>query len=101
MYVRSCCIPSHTPYRGYLPHEYLPVFTFVGSPNFGHRSTYRDIECQHAIFTSHAPLRRALQSELEHLTAYGHVVTATELTTPPRKPAWLVALVTSCIAGFF
>jgi CDP-diacylglycerol--glycerol-3-phosphate 3-phosphatidyltransferase len=29
-----------------LPNESAPALTFIGSPNFGHRSVHRDLEAQ-------------------------------------------------------
>ena len=40
---------------------------FAGSPNFGHRSVYRDLEAQMTIVTKSEALREALDAEQKNL----------------------------------
>ena len=51
------------------PH--LPNVTMVGSPNFGARSAYRDLESQCVIATANPGLRRQLDREWSALASDG------------------------------
>jgi len=60
--------------------------TLVGSPNFGERSTTRDLELQLAIITSHEGLRQQLAQEVDHLkqstTFFPEDLEAVQRSTP-------------------
>jgi CDP-diacylglycerol---glycerol-3-phosphate 3-phosphatidyltransferase len=47
--------------------EQTPSLTLVGSPNFGERSTIRDLELQLAVLTSNEGLRKQLAEEVNDL----------------------------------
>ncbi|XP_054719882.1 CDP-diacylglycerol--glycerol-3-phosphate 3-phosphatidyltransferase, mitochondrial-like isoform X2 [Uloborus diversus] len=44
----------------YKPNAKLPSVTFIGSPNFGYRSVYKDLEAQVVIVTENKELQRQL-----------------------------------------
>ncbi|XP_005097727.1 CDP-diacylglycerol--glycerol-3-phosphate 3-phosphatidyltransferase, mitochondrial [Aplysia californica] len=85
----------------YLPGHALPSLTLVGSPNFGYRSVYRDLECQVAIVTENKGLQEQLREE--HVNMYSSSSPVTEATFHRRDrhvPLW-TRLVTSVIKHFF
>ncbi|KAL3875758.1 hypothetical protein ACJMK2_033676 [Sinanodonta woodiana] len=85
----------------YLPSDTLPVMTLVGSPNFGYRSVYRDLECQVAIVTQNKALRQQLREEHVRLFQSSSAVTpATFREVDRHVPIW-VKFVTSIIKNFF
>ncbi|KAI8063248.1 hypothetical protein BC940DRAFT_307463 [Gongronella butleri] len=59
----------------YLNGQSVPALTMVGSPNFGHRSSHRDLEAQAVIVTSNDTLQRALHKEVELLHQHCALVT--------------------------
>ncbi|XP_059157125.1 CDP-diacylglycerol--glycerol-3-phosphate 3-phosphatidyltransferase, mitochondrial-like [Physella acuta] len=85
----------------YLPSQPLPTLTLVGSPNFGHRSVYRDLECQVAIVTENKHLQEQLREE--HVRMYSTSQPVTESTFERRDrfvPLW-IRFVTKIIKNFF
>ena len=84
----------------YLPNEPLPSLTLIGSPNFGHRSVYRDLEAQVAIVTNNQGLSEALHEEKGRLYNSAERVTRETFLLPERKiPVW-VYCVTRLIKNF-
>lgn len=84
----------------YFPSESWPSLTLIGSPNFGHRSVYRDLEAQVAIVTNNQSLREALHEEKSHLYNSAECVTSETFMLPERKvPVW-VYCVTRLIKNF-
>jgi len=84
----------------YFPNESRPSLTLVGSPNFGHRSVYRDLEAQVAIVTNNQGLCEALHEEKSHLYNSAKCVTSETFMLPERKiPVW-VYCVTRLIKNF-
>ena len=84
----------------YFPNESWPSLTLIGSPNFGHRSVYRDLEAQVAIVTNNQSLREALHEEKNRLYKSAQCVTNGTFTLPERKiPVW-VYCVTRLIKNF-
>ncbi|CAB4054810.1 pgsA [Lepeophtheirus salmonis] len=61
-----------------------PIFTLIGSPNFGYRSVHRDIEAQLAILTTHSKLRKDLQEEMENIFSSSNLVTKSTFQLPDR-----------------
>ncbi|XP_061182445.1 CDP-diacylglycerol--glycerol-3-phosphate 3-phosphatidyltransferase, mitochondrial-like [Saccostrea echinata] len=55
----------------YLPNQTLPFLCMMGSSNFGHRSVYRDLECQIALVTQNKQLQSELHREQEYFFAHG------------------------------
>uniref|UniRef100_A0A0B7A5S7 CDP-diacylglycerol--glycerol-3-phosphate 3-phosphatidyltransferase n=1 Tax=Arion vulgaris TaxID=1028688 RepID=A0A0B7A5S7_9EUPU len=85
----------------YLPSQSLPSLTLVGSPNFGYRSVYRDLECQVALVTENKGLREQLREE--HVRMFSSSQLVTEQTFQRRDryvPMW-IRVVTSFITKFF
>ena len=74
----------------YPPNEPLPSLTLIGSPNFGHRSVYRDLEAQVAIVTADQELSEALHKEKTHLYRRVQQVTCETFERSERKiPVWV------------
>ncbi|XP_050391449.1 CDP-diacylglycerol--glycerol-3-phosphate 3-phosphatidyltransferase, mitochondrial [Patella vulgata] len=85
----------------YLPNQALPSLTLVGSPNFGYRSVYRDLECQTAIVTDNTRLQEQLRQEHVRLYQSSNPVKEDLWKRRDRHvPTW-VKLVTSVIKNFF
>nr|CAG4640991.1 EOG090X08SX [Eulimnadia texana] len=78
-----------------------PFFTLVGSPNFGYRSVYRDLETQIAVVTVNPRLREQLREERENLFGNSEIVSLSTYALPQRQvPLW-VRLVIRVIKHFF
>lgn len=74
----------------YPPNEPLPSLTLIGSPNFGHRSVYRDLEAQVAIVTTDQDLSEALHKEKTNLYSRVQQVTCETFEQSERKiPVWV------------
>eukprot|EP00040_Diaphanoeca_grandis_P030983 m.184444 g.184444 ORF g.184444 m.184444 type:complete len:527 (+) comp32189_c0_seq2:208-1788(+) len=86
---------------GYFDDGELPSFTFIGSPNFGYRSTHRDLECQVAVFTSNQTLRQALHTEKERLFCHGDVVSDDTFDSAKRHVKMWVRSTARIIKTFF
>ncbi|GFR58042.1 CDP-diacylglycerol--glycerol-3-phosphate 3-phosphatidyltransferase [Elysia marginata] len=85
----------------YLPSQALPSLTLVGSPNFGYRSVYKDLECQVAIVTKNKGLQEQLREE--HVHMYSSSQNVTEATFQRRDryvPLW-TRVVTTFSKHFF
>ncbi|ELU09495.1 hypothetical protein CAPTEDRAFT_115742 [Capitella teleta] len=81
------------------PGQLLPSATFIGSPNFGYRSVFRDVEAQAVIATDNADLQRRLHREQDHLYSRSQPVELNTLEARPI-PLW-VRFVTPYISNFF
>ncbi|XP_022313163.2 CDP-diacylglycerol--glycerol-3-phosphate 3-phosphatidyltransferase, mitochondrial-like isoform X1 [Crassostrea virginica] len=55
----------------YLPNQNRPFLSMMGSSNFGHRSVYRDVECQIALVTQNKQLQAQLHQEQTNFFANG------------------------------
>jgi len=67
-----------------------PFFTLIGSPNFGYRSVYRDLETQLAIVTANDALREQLHQERRGLFQSADPVTSSTFQHPDRSvPLWV------------
>ncbi|KAJ2772297.1 CDP-diacylglycerol--glycerol-3-phosphate 3-phosphatidyltransferase [Coemansia nantahalensis] len=76
----------------YLDQE-LPQLTMIGSPNYGYRSIYRDLEAQVTLIPGSDALRAAIHREAQDLRAYAHPVDIAELRKRTRAaPLWLHGL---------
>lgn len=85
----------------YLSRSDLPLVSLIGSPNFGHRSVYRDLETQMYIVTENQTLRRQLHDEQLRLFQYSKNFGDQTLTQPDRVvPLW-VKLVIRFFRNFF
>ncbi|ESP04009.1 hypothetical protein LOTGIDRAFT_185397 [Lottia gigantea] len=85
----------------YLPNDILPALTLIGSPNFGYRSVYRDLECQTAIVTDNDNLRKQLREEHVRLYQSSNPVNEAYLQRPDRQVSVWAKVLTSLIKSFF
>ncbi|EDO40038.1 predicted protein [Nematostella vectensis] len=84
----------------YPPNHALPCLTLIGSPNFGYRSVYRDLEAQVAIVTEDKDLQARLHEEQKCFYARGCRVTYRTFEHAERRvPVW-VYVVTKFIKKF-
>ncbi|KAI9221904.1 hypothetical protein BC828DRAFT_379783 [Blastocladiella britannica] len=72
------------------PELLLPAVSVVGSSNFGHRSTHRDLEAQAYVLTTNPALRRSLQREIDELWRHARRVSVAELES--RNVPWATKL---------
>lgn len=79
----------------------FPALTFVGSPNFGVRSSERDLECQAAVVTDDRGLAERLHHERGLLYARGEPVSTATFNEESRKIKWWETIFGSALAGFF
>ncbi|XP_021955385.1 CDP-diacylglycerol--glycerol-3-phosphate 3-phosphatidyltransferase, mitochondrial [Folsomia candida] len=85
----------------YPPNRILPAATLIGSPNFGHRSVYRDLETQLYLVTINPMLQEQLEEEQRHLFSFSKPFVTTELSQPNRVvPLW-VRMVIKLFRNFF
>ncbi|KAJ2783026.1 CDP-diacylglycerol--glycerol-3-phosphate 3-phosphatidyltransferase [Coemansia javaensis] len=71
----------------------LPQLTMIGSPNYGHRSIYRDLEAQVTLVTACPRLQQDLHDEAAALLAHARPVAEHELRARARAaPLWLHGL---------
>lgn len=81
----------------YPANKHLPNLTLIGSPNFGHRSVYRDLEAQVAIVTNNQGLSEVLHEEKSRLYSSVQSVTSETFMLPERKTPFWVYCVTRLI----
>ena len=79
----------------------LPTLTMIGSPNYGYRSVYRDLEAQAVIVTSNQKLRHALHLEKCNINDYSTRVTADTFSHQRYFVHRWVKAVSSFIKHFF
>ncbi|XP_069124368.1 CDP-diacylglycerol--glycerol-3-phosphate 3-phosphatidyltransferase, mitochondrial-like isoform X2 [Argopecten irradians] len=85
----------------YLSDSKLPAMTIVGSSNFGHRSVYRDIECQAVVVTNNMRLQNQLKKEHEDLYARSTIMTDETFQQQNRHVPMWVKYVTRACRTFF
>ncbi|KAJ1678766.1 CDP-diacylglycerol--glycerol-3-phosphate 3-phosphatidyltransferase, partial [Spiromyces aspiralis] len=75
----------------YLSGAKYPSMTIIGSPNYGHRSIYRDLEAQLTVVTASPEFGWHLHKEAENLRAYTTAVTKETLANNPSRqvPPWI------------
>lgn len=78
-----------------------PVLTFIGSPNFGQRSSNRDLECQLAVVTDDPALRKVLHEERVDLYRHAGRVTKATFEAEDRKTRLWHRAATSLLRTFF
>lgn len=85
----------------YLPGEKLPSLSLIGSPNFGYRSVYRDLEAQVAIVTHNIKLQEELHFEQQRLYDLSTTVNEETFQQADRYvPLW-TKLVTMVVKTYF
>ncbi|XP_060079688.1 CDP-diacylglycerol--glycerol-3-phosphate 3-phosphatidyltransferase, mitochondrial-like [Ylistrum balloti] len=85
----------------YLCDSKYPAMTIIGSSNFGHRSVYRDLECQAVVVTDNAYLQKQLKKEHEDL--YQRSSTIIEATFQQQNryvPLWVKFVTRTCRTFF-
>ncbi|KAJ2081668.1 CDP-diacylglycerol--glycerol-3-phosphate 3-phosphatidyltransferase [Coemansia sp. RSA 988] len=71
----------------------LPQLTMIGSPNYGYRSIYRDLEAQVTLIPGSEHLRKAVHQEAQCLLAQSKAVSEAELRQRIRDtPLWVHGL---------
>lgn len=78
-----------------------PLLTLIGSPNFGKRSVFRDMEAQVAIVTVNDRLKKDLLRERDNLTKDSSLVAERTYVEEERKPAWWVWCIATFMNDFF
>eukprot|EP01087_Luapelamoeba_hula_P010791 TRINITY_DN2874_c0_g1_i2.p1 TRINITY_DN2874_c0_g1~~TRINITY_DN2874_c0_g1_i2.p1 ORF type:complete len:349 (+),score=52.99 TRINITY_DN2874_c0_g1_i2:573-1619(+) len=82
-------------------HHNDPYLTLVGSPNFGYRSVYRDLESQVAVVSTDPTLQRQLGAERDRLFAQAlRVASVTQLRQADRRLPWHLRGLISPLASF-
>ncbi|KAI9492351.1 hypothetical protein BDB00DRAFT_828653 [Zychaea mexicana] len=81
----------------YLGAQTRPVLTMIGSPNFGHRSSERDLEAQAIVITQNKRLQEALHKEVKRLHDYSELVTRDTFTKQDRLVPYGVRAATAMI----
>ena len=79
----------------------IPFVTLIGSPNFGYRSVYRDLEAQVAMITTNKELSKQLIDERQRLLEYSQEVTEQTYTGEDRKVPFWVLLIATFMRDFF
>ena len=75
-------------------HSSLPCLTMIGSPNFGYRSVYRDLETQVTILTTNKELQERMGKEQKLLYKQGQSVNSSTFTQEDRLvPTWVKMVV--------
>ncbi|KAI8098751.1 uncharacterized protein BX664DRAFT_319510 [Halteromyces radiatus] len=74
-----------------------PSLTMVGSPNFGHRSSQRDLEAQALVVTENKPLQQALFKEVDMLHQYSEPVSKETFQQQDRRVPYGVRVATSIV----
>ncbi|KAJ1836739.1 CDP-diacylglycerol--glycerol-3-phosphate 3-phosphatidyltransferase [Coemansia sp. RSA 2711] len=71
----------------------LPQLTMIGSPNYGYRSIYRDLEAQVTVILGSAQLQTDIHQEALGLLSHSKIVSQDELQQRARgSPLWLHGL---------
>eukprot|EP00092_Neocalanus_flemingeri_P027299 GFUD01029609.1.p1 GENE.GFUD01029609.1~~GFUD01029609.1.p1 ORF type:complete len:463 (+),score=141.61 GFUD01029609.1:102-1490(+) len=79
----------------------LPCLTMVGSPNYGYRSVYKDLETQVTILTTNCGLQEQLREEQNLLYKQGKEVNSITYQQEERRvPLW-VKMVVGLTRKFF
>lgn len=78
-----------------------PLFSLIGSPNFGKRSVYRDMEAQVGIITENKELQRQLIDERDNLKAFSTQMSSQIFKEEERHVSWWVYLIGTFRNDFF
>ncbi|KAI8339350.1 hypothetical protein BC941DRAFT_420238 [Chlamydoabsidia padenii] len=74
-----------------------PSLTMVGSPNFGHRSSQRDLEAQALVMTDNETLQAALYKEVDRLHHHSQPVTNDTFERQDRRVPYGVRVAASIV----
>ncbi|KAI9476328.1 MAG: hypothetical protein EXX96DRAFT_576727 [Benjaminiella poitrasii] len=80
-----------------LADDKLPSATMIGSPNFGQRSSERDLEAQALVITKNDNLRKALYKEVDLLHQHSELVTSKTFDKMDRKVPHGVKIATAFV----
>ena len=75
----------------------LPYVTMIGSPNFGQRSSERDLEAQAVVLTENKALRSALYKEVDALHKYSQIVSNETFAKVDRQVPYGVKVATAFV----
>lgn len=82
------------------PQHTQPIITAIGSPNFGHRSVYRDIEAQVFLITANEALRNELKLEIQNLKHYCNPVQEENVRKLKERTGPAANLAVKLLQGF-
>eukprot|EP00039_Didymoeca_costata_P006574 m.91448 g.91448 ORF g.91448 m.91448 type:complete len:464 (-) comp13304_c0_seq4:131-1522(-) len=85
----------------YLHGNNYPSVSFIGSSNFGYRSTKKDLECQVAVLTNNETLKMQLHQECMAMTKHGNPVTSQTFSAPDRGIKLWEKLASLLLKAFF
>ncbi|KAI9246359.1 hypothetical protein BY458DRAFT_591051 [Sporodiniella umbellata] len=77
--------------------EKAPSLTIIGSPNFGQRSSARDLEAQAIVITQNQNLKEALNREVGLLSYHSEVVSNETFAKVDRKVPYGVKIATAFV----
>ncbi|KAI9338885.1 hypothetical protein BD770DRAFT_422442 [Pilaira anomala] len=75
----------------------LPYITMIGSPNFGQRSSERDLEAQAMVITENKDLRNALHKEVGLLHKHSQIVSNETFAKVDRQVPYGVKIATAFV----
>ena len=82
-------------YASSLPN--YPIATLIGSPNYGYRSTEKDLEAQLTIVSKNNSVQKALHQEHKRLLDMSEKVRDETFLKPERVvPRWVKLIVGTC-----
>lgn len=98
----ACGVSAQFLYLGlWLCKDKTPFLTLIGSPNFGYRSKFRDLEAQLAIVTDNSGLQERLRKEKDLMFEPSEVVSEATFEAPDRKVRMWEQITTGIIRSFF
>ena len=75
----------------------FPIATLIGSPNYGYRSTEKDLEAQLTIVSKNNNVQKALHQEHKRLLDLSEKVRDETFLKPERVvPRWVKLIVGTC-----
>ncbi|KAL0074455.1 hypothetical protein J3Q64DRAFT_1649246 [Phycomyces blakesleeanus] len=80
-----------------LANQVWPSVTMIGSPNFGHRSSNRDLEAQAVVITKSKELQESLHKEVNRLHEYSSAVSSETFKKQDRRVPYGVKLATAMV----
>ncbi|EIE80687.1 hypothetical protein RO3G_05392 [Rhizopus delemar RA 99-880] len=81
----------------FLGNESTPSVTMIGSPNFGQRSSARDLEAQAILITQNEQLKKALHKEIDLLHQHSEIVSNETFAKVDRKVPYGVRIATAFV----
>ncbi|KAG9285897.1 hypothetical protein G9A89_013322 [Geosiphon pyriformis] len=85
----------------YINGESWPSLTMIGSPNYGYRSTNRDLEAEIIVVTTNSSLKKAMHQEAMRLSEHTENVTTETFQKSERKVPCIVRVATWLIKTMF